>query len=588
MVTSLSPLCISIQNTPAKPNNAYGQLAQIPMSTTQAMLARVGLPAAVSDDAVIASAILTFVQGPAVSGSVTVNLRKAAGAFKVNQTTWNNAAAATGATVAVTKSSPAAGTLWQFDVTSDLQGYTVGSLVNYGWRIAATAAIKFKGSVASSGQPALALDFVEPGEAPADLAPNGGVVSLAKPVLTFLVAPDTTAVQVQVDADATGGVDFDSGEIASSVGQVDLSATAYAGLSSGSSTFWRARSRGGTGLTAWSPWASFSRTTKPTVTITSPSGSTTDDITPPIQWSVSGGTQESWRVIVYNAAGDIKLDSGRVASAATTWTPTTPVTRTEGATVTVEVRVWDNVDRVTTPGDPEYGVASKTLTLSTHAITAPSTVAATTDSVSPAVSVAATAASAPDGWALIRDGERIYTNESLATTSFNYTDWTATPNHAHTYRAARIVNGEVSSGGPTATVTPRCQGLWLVDPDDGTAVVMLGTDEGSWSAVELAVIHQPIAGPPIRRVAYRPPLSGSQAGELLDVPGGQTADTSIANLYVFKSSAANRLLRFVAGDRSIPVNVGDITVSPTPISGTERWSRVSFAWWQVDDVPWTA
>ncbi|WP_290514068.1 hypothetical protein [Aeromicrobium sp.] len=323
------------------------------------------------------------------------------------------------------------------------------------------------------------------------------------------------------------------------------------------------------------------------MSITSP-GATSDDVSPPVIWSVSGGTQESWRVIVTNGSGTVVGDSGRVTSAATTWVAPKDLIRTEGGVGTIEVSVWDNVDRAVTPGNPDYAKATSTYTLSTTGgVVAPSIVTATTNGFSPAVYVAATATSAPDGWAVIRDGERVFTEPIQPTLTFSWTDWTATPNHEHDYRVARIVNGAVSPGGPHALITPRFSGLWLVDPEDGTAAVLWGDDEGSWSAVELAVTHQPIAGPPIRRVAYRVPLSGSISGDLLDV-SGITADASIAVLYDFKSSPANRELRLFAGDRSIPVNVGDITVNPAPISGTERWSRVSFNWWQVDEVPWTA
>jgi hypothetical protein len=45
------------------------------------------------------------------------------------------------------------------------------------------------------------------------------------------------------------------------------------------------------------------------------------------------------------------------------------------------------------------------------------------------------------------------------------------------------------------------------------------------------------------------------------------------------------VLQLVLSDRSIPVNVGDITINPTPTRGR---TQVTFAWWQVDDVPWTA
>lgn len=583
MVT-LAPVAISAQS--AKPTYAYGQLANIPLSTTASMLVRVGLPAAVSETAVISSATLVFTQSVASTGTTTVTLRRNTSAFNVSRTTWDTRPAVTGTTVTVSKASPAVGTLWSFDVTSDVQAFASGTAVNYGWRLAGTAgSTKFKGSGAATGMPTLVIEYVEPGEAPEDLHPNG-IVSIEKPVLSFLVAPDTTAVQVQVATDVVT-VDFDSGEIATDVGQVDLATTAFGGLTAGATAkLWRARSRGATGLTAWSEWASVQRIAKPTVTITSPTG-TADDTSPPILWSVSGGTQESWRVVVTNSAGVTKADSGRVTSADTTWTAPNDLITLEGGAGGITVYIWDNVDREVTTGDPDYATDVETYTLSTTSgVTAAASTTASNDGTFPGVEIEATAAVAPDGWSIIRDGEVIHTDMTPGL-GFVYNDLTASPNHEHVYRAARVVGGVRSHGGPTATITPRCKGVWLIDPETGDAVVIWGTDSGSWSAEERAVIHVPLAGPPIRRVAYRGPMAGSFSGELVDV-GDYTADASIETLYDFKSSEATRLLHLVIGDRSIPVNVGDIVVTPTPLSGTERLSRVSFTWWQVDDIPWDA
>jgi hypothetical protein len=187
---------------------------------------------------------------------------------------------------------------------------------------------------------------------------------------------------------------------------------------------------------------------------------------------------------------------------------------------------------------------------------------------------------------VVRDGVRIATGLAPASATLSYTDWTATPNHAHVYRAAPVTNSLTASGGPTSTVTPRCQGIWLVDPVDPTyQAVIWGDDGGSFDATELAVIHQPIAGPPVRRVAYRPPLSGAVSGELADVPG-YTADAQITDLYDFKQNDRDLLL--VLGDRNLLVRVGDVTVYPTPDSDADRHSIVTFSWWEQGTPPWSA
>lgn len=588
-MVNLAPIVVAIKQ--ARPTYAYGQLAASEAGTTTALLVRVGMPASIPADAVISSATLQVYQFTPASGSQTVTLRRLSASFNMSATTWNNVPSLTGSSVAVTKSSPAAGTLWSWDVTSDVQAFVSGTLTNFGWRLSGStsAGVKFRGSKASVGQPILVVEYVEPGEAPEGLSPDGGAVSLAKPVLSFLVAPDTTSVQVQVATDVST-IDYTSSEISTDVGQVDLATTSFAGLTAGATAkLWRARSRGGTGLTAWSEWATLQRTAKPTVAITSP-GASSDDTSPPIIWTVAGGTQESWRVIVRDSEGEIVDDSGRKTSTALTWTPKL-VADLEGSVVTIEVYVWDNVDRAITSGDPDYTVATSTFTLTTTAgVTPPAAVNAFTDGFSPSVLITATAVSAPDSWILVRDGVRLPDSEQVGGSSYTYVDWSATPNHSHTYRVARVVNKEVSSGGPVAAIAPRLTGIWLVDPVEQVVAFIAGTDAGSWSSPELAAVYQPIAGPPIRRVAYRPPATGQVTGEIV-TPSRSSAyshDATVAALYNFKSSPADRVLRLIMGDRAIPVNVGDITISPLPTTGEQLHSAVSFTWWQVGQSPWKA
>ena len=182
-------------------------------------------------------------------------------------------------------------------------------------------------------------------------------MSVAKPWLTFQVPPDTTAVNVQVDADMLGAADFDSGDVAAVTGQLDTSTTAWAGLTAGgASLYWRARTKSGLGYSAWSAWAQMRRVAKPTLTITSP-GATADDTTPPVIWSSVG--QVSWRVIITNSKGQTVADSGHIVGTDTTWTPPKAVA-VEGATTNVQVITWDGVDRVATPGDPPYATATTT------------------------------------------------------------------------------------------------------------------------------------------------------------------------------------------------------------------------------------
>lgn len=589
-VSTLSPMMVSVRS--AKPSYAYGATATVPLLTSAASgLIRVGMPSDIPANASVVSAILTVQQQGNVAGSVTLQLQRHSANWTTSKVTWANRPNVSGTVVIPpAKTAPTDATLWSFDVTADVAAFVLGTVANYGWRLNTTSAttVNMRGSAAAVGKPQLVITYLTPADAPINLTPAGNqAVSVAKPWLTFQAPPDTTAINVQVDADQIGAPDFDSGDVNATVGALDSSTTAWSGLAAGgASLYWRARTKSALGYSAFSAWAQMRRVAKPTVTITSPTA-TSDDLTPPVVWSVAGGVQVSWQVRVTNSAGAVVADSGQIVGTDTTWTPPKAVT-TEGSTATVEVRVWDNVDRVATPGDLPYANTTLTFTAAGTASVSPATgMTAVADGFAPFVTVTGTRGSAPDSWTVVRDAQRVATGLSPASANLAaYQDWTAEPNKPHVYRAApNTVATGTASGGPTVTVTPTCLGIWLVDPADTTKrAVIWGDDEGDFDATELAVIHQPIAGPPVRRVIYRPPLSGSVAGDLVDA-GGVTADSQIAALYDFKGK--DRDLRLILGDRNLLVRIGDVLIVPTPDSDLDRHSVVSFTWWQQDAPPWS-
>lgn len=589
--------CTAVSVNAAKPTYVYGAPANLPLLNNAAQsLVRVGMPSDIPGNAVVSSAILTFTQYAAYTGANTLTVQRNAAAWVVSKATWNTRPALAGAAVSVSKTGSAAETQWSFDVTADVQGFVNGTVANNGWRLWTTSATTryVRGSAGPVSRPSLTITYLTPTDAPVNLVPTGNqAVSLQKPWLLFLAPPDTTAINIQIDADMNSPYDFDSGDVSAVSGSLDMSTTAWIGLTAGGpSAYWRARTVSSFGYSAWSAWAQMRRVAKPTVTITSP-GATSDDTTPPVTWTVSGGTQVSYRVIITNSAGKIVADSGQIVGTTTTYTPPKAVAA-EGATATVEVRVWDdpNIHRVATPGDPVYASAFQTWTCQgVGSVANALTVSAVSDGWSPAVTVTATRGTAPDSWQVWRaDGSGAPTSLATGLTNpLSYQDWTADPNKPHTYYAVPYINGtgrgQVGGAAPKSTVTPTCTGIWLVDPADPTVrAVIWGDEDADFDATEIAVIHQPIGGPPIRRVSYRPPLTGSVSGELVDV-GAYTADAQITALYDFKSEY--RDLRLILGDRNLLVRVGDILVAPTPDSDLERHSVVTFAWWQQGTTPWS-
>lgn len=587
-VANLSPTVISVRA--AKPSYVYGATATVPLLTSSSSaLVRVGMPSDIPANASVVSAILTLQQQGAVTGTMTLSVQRHSANWATSKVTWNTRPGVSGTVVTPpAKTNPADATLWAFDVTPDVSAFLAGTVPNYGWRLSNTGSpvLNMRGSAASLGKPTLAITYLTPTDAPINQVPAGNqAVSIAKPWLTFQAPPDTTAINVQIDADMLGVADFDSGDVNSTVGALDTSTTIFGGLVVGTPRYWRARTKSALGYSAWSPWVQMQRVAKGTVTITSPTA-TSDDTTPPVVWTFAGATQVSWQVII-TSQGKVVADSGQNVGTETTWTPPKAVA-TLGQTATVEVRIWDNADRVATNGDPPYALATLTFTAQGSGAVTPATgVTVVVDGFAPVVTITATRASAPDSWSVVRDNQYIATGLSPASANLAaYQDWTADPNKPHVYRAAPFTApASTASGGPTQTVTPTCQGIWLVDPANPTMrAVIWGDDEGDFDASELAVVHQPIAGAPVRRVVYRPPLSGAVAGELVDV-GTYTADAQIAALYDFKSN--DRDLRLVLGDRNLLVRIGDLLISPTPASDLDRYSLVSFSWWQQDATPWS-
>lgn len=369
---------------------------------------------------------------------------------------------------------------------------------------------------------------------------------------------------------------------ATATGTVTATITrSYAGLANTASTQWRARVRNPLGLSAWSEWVTFSRTDLPALTITAP-GSTTADGTPPVTWTFTG--QTAWRAWLRNSVGTVLADSGPQVGTAQAWTPPKGLT-VNGQVGTVEVWAFDGVVREATPGAPVYKSATATTTFTlSGAVGAVDTLTATQDGTSPGVVLSGTrAAGIPDELAIYRDGSLVaqVAGTSVFTgTSYSITDHTAPMNRSATWRVAPVVNGATASGGPTATMTPRCRGIWLTDPDTGTKAVVWGDEDAGWEGRDVAITHTPV-GPNAevsRRRLLRLPRAGVVAGPVLDV-GTFTADSTITALDTFADSDAGRIYRLVLGDLNLPVIVGDVRCDPTPLDGTERIYEASFAWW---------
>ncbi|MGI8682077.1 MAG: DNRLRE domain-containing protein [Mycobacteriales bacterium] len=396
-----------------------------------------------------------------------------------------------------------------------------------------------------------------------------------------------TVASVQSDTAATLSV------AASAAGTVNATITRrYLGLAVGASTQWRARVRNAMG---WSPWSSavtFSRVAKPPLAITNPPAAPNNvlnDGTPPIIWTFPG--QAAYRALLRDPAGTIVDDSGWTPGAATEWTPTRGATRS-GQTYWVEVRTRDAVVREATPGDPDHAYARADFTFEFSATVAgPATLDVTQDPPAPWVDLRWTDTALPDSWAIVRDGEVIARLERADVPNNTWTDWTAAPNRQHTWRIARVVNGRLSAGGPTVTMTPTVKGVWLADPADSTRQVQLvGTDDLSFNATDDAAVYNPIgASASVRVVSGIRGPEGSGAGILYDAYG-RTALAQDAALNAIKANPATPV-RLVTADLNIPATVGNIVIGARRhgTNQTKIVKTVAFDFWQQPgpEMPFT-
>jgi hypothetical protein len=428
------------------------------------------------------------------------------------------------------------------------------------------------------------VEYLVPAEAPTELNPSGGAVSVDKPVLTFSAAEDTQAVQVQIDPAANEVAPaFDSGEVAATAGLLDLATTAYPGLADGVSTLWRARVKNPLGWSAWSEWVDFSRVVKSALSISQP-GATSEDPSPVVAWTFVG-VQVAWRVVVYGEDEKVVTDTG--------WTPGTETeaatTKSVGATGRVVVEVQDDVDRVATPGDPDVTKASQTFTVSpSGAIAAMDDLAATQDGVSPVVTLTGHRGVIPDEVAVYRNGElvaRVPGPDVFSGTTFTYEDTTAPMNRVATYHVVPVVNDQWGPQGPTATLTPTCVGIWIINTEDNSRAVLWGNSPMEQTQPEAAVVHTPITSADgdvevVRRRLVRYPRQGTVSGTVTDTPAVPAATTE-ANLRAWAEEDAGTLYRLVLGDHNDVVILGDLVFVEVPENGpgNGRLLEVSANWW---------
>lgn len=591
--------------TSAKPNSIPANSNRLYVGGSGSRYAYIYFPRSFPLGATILNARLRIWMVAPPAGGRTVTIKRVNESWKQSKTKWTNRPGVlNGLAVSDTQNGGSAAVEYSFDVKDHLQLVADGAGW-YGWRIemASTNVYNFYSAQAKQGQPMLEITYTTRPDKPTTLTPSGGqVISAEKPTLSFDftdTAGSTSMKAYQVQINPTNSFTspaFDTGTVLSSVPQADLSETAYAGLADGATAYWRVRVQDGSGQ--WSPWSSavsFSRRTEGTLTLTSPSGNTVAETTPPITWTFTGRTQGSFQVIVIDKAGKWIHNSGRRTTEDNIYTLPANVIKSEVDPYRIVVRVWDTYNRVTIPGDTAYVQATHTVTMTKDTGTPGVTDFALTPLTDmPGVALTWSRATMPDKFIIKRDDEIIETVVepqdlliSGSTTDYRYVEMSATPNESHTWTVMAVVNGKTSGTNPTVTHTIKVTGIWLADPEREIGVFLLGDDDGTWGMGEEAGVYTPVGGNATVRVtqALRG-YEGSLSGLLME---SQLSSKTLAQMeddvWELKRTPG-AVYRLVLHGLNIPVVIGNVVMAPSPRKEPEK--KVSFDFWQVGELPFKA
>lgn len=528
----------------------------------------------------IISAKLRLWQSTSLATSATLTAQRVASKWSVNRLNYGNMPTVIAGTATQTKATSPSGTMWELDVLPLLQAVADGG-VWYGFRIATNSATlqKLYSTQSSPGatRPQLEVTWSMPPDQPDGLSPsNGRSVSIAKPVLRSQFRdPDgentMISTQVQIDAlgDFTTGIDFDSGEVAATYPQLDLNATAYAGIAAGAITTWRTRHKDSAGV--WSPWslpATFARTNDGVLTITNPSSGdpTIKDGSPTISWTFTGTTQRAYQVIISPSSdpNNWVWDSGKITSTLTTIAIPFGNIKDASLTYRVTVRIWDTVDREETPGDPVYVEATRDVTIAYDAAVAPVTgLNASSDPLFPIMNLTWSRSAVPTNWQIQRSDDAgatwdyvaEYTGAELSTGGTNYAakDTTAAPYTSYQWRVL-AVNATQSASNPTVSGEVRRLAPFLMRTD-GTDVVLFMNPKRSKQNMDVQEVFTTLGDAPAFVVTQKlGGKAGHVEGELVDnVVSGLTAKGMSASLDRIRLDSGVPMILSVLNEQKVVV-----------------------------------
>ncbi len=535
---------------------------------TYSAFVQMAVPARKANRRIISAFLEYRMQSGTGSARTTTVQRMAKPAKALNKIRYATRPGVYAGSVAVNTSQVPTTILRRTDVTADLRAYMAGAPF-YGFRITSSHGSAWAMSGwASKSAPQLVIEYADEPAIPTGVSPNG-VIAVAAPTVTWAAPAGIVSARIQV-ANTTDPTFFtpiyDSGDRATTIGQLSLATLGWAGLALDASALVRVLYTNEAGYSAWSLPVTITRKALTAPAITGPSGSTTDP-TPVVQWTSSGQTR--FQVLTY-VDGKLVDDSGVQPGTDTAWMVGKGAT-TPGSIITIKVRTWDSLPRAVSPGDPGYGEATVSVTY--------------TPGTAPAVTTF-TVTGAPDGapwmdlsWARVISGSPAPADEYLIIRNnvvidridgispegaavYSYRDVTAPPNTDLTYYIRPVINGAAGTISVARTARSTVTGAWVFDPL-GTDWFVVTGDSIALAFGESASIYEPIGGPAlVKRTFAMRGLEGSISGHLDDQRTGGLA-AALTAFFRIKSNS-DQDMRVAFGDTNIPCSVAGLTTTIDP------------------------
>lgn len=518
--------------------------------------------------------------------------------------TWSNAPTVTGTAATVVVSTPAEYQIIEIDVTAIMSSVASGGSWN-GIRLTVdtSGSKSFYSGDANDPElhPELRVTFALIPDAPDSLEPSGdSQVAVLEPTFTWN-APDQSQFKLQISTSTDFTTpEFDTGWIATPEEQYDSAGSAWAGITGGQTRYWRVRYINADGLTSpWSETASFGRTNKGTLTITSPAGSTVDDTSPNITHTYTGQTQKAAQYIVEKWDAELGAyreiyDSGRTASTATSFTLPDGLIRKESLNYRLTLRVWDTIQRVGTPGDPNYSEQTKVFTYvrdgTPAAVTSLTLVGTLKD---PFHRIEWFRSVRPDFFAIRVDNDYFErrvdpadVETSPGANTYRINLGYLRPNGQHTIEVEAVVltTGRYinSDGNSTLNITPDIHNIWLINRELDIKVPIITDGKGPEMTIgEDGETFYPIGRrDPVRITSTVRGYEGSLRGSVAAYPSaGQDVYDYRDQLEKAKKFQDTKQFRLIWRDMNIMIMLGSMSIGLT----YDEWFEVGFEFWQVDD-----